>query len=78
MLWGPCASLSQATAAALLLPATWLHFKGALGNQRDGDTQRDVVRPAKLFYIIPRHNRANPNVHTLKQGGEFFVCFSFF
>lgn len=29
-----------------------------------------MVRPGELFYIIPRHNRANPDVHTLKQGGE--------
>lgn len=30
-----------------------------------------MVRPRELFYIIPRHNRANPNVrlHMPKQGG---------
>lgn len=57
---------APARSARLLLPLPlpWLHFKGTLGNQRDADKNRDRENPGKLFYIIPRHNRANLSVLT--------------
>lgn len=71
VLWGPFATL---LCARRLLPCSRCHmasFQRYAGKpERDGDRERDMVRPGELFYIIPRHNRANPDVHTLKQGGE--------
>lgn len=71
VLWGPFATLR---CARRLPPCSRCHmasFQTYAGKpERDGDRERDMVRPGELFYIIPRHNRANPDVHTLKQGGE--------
>lgn len=79
-----CCGAPLLRSARRLLPSSHCHmaaFQRCTGKpERDGDTQRDMVRPGKLFYIIPRHNRANPNVrvHTLQQGGEcVFSTFTF-
>lgn len=43
------------------------------------ETATETLGTGKLFYIIPRHNRANLSVHTRTQGGEAAlhrpVCF---
>lgn len=79
-----CCGAPLLRSARRLLPSSHCHmaaFQRCTGKpERDGDTQRDMVRPGKLFYIIPRHNRADPNVrvHTLQQGGEcVFSRFTF-
>lgn len=61
-----CCGAPLLCSARRLLPYSCCHmasFQRCTGKpERDGDTERDMVRPGKLFYIIPRHNRANPNV----------------
>ncbi len=58
--WGP-GTLSLTTTATATAMASFQRYSGKPERWRQEQRQGE---PGKLFYIIPRHNRANLSVHT--------------
>lgn len=60
-----------ARARLLLLPLPWLRFKGALGNRRDGDSNRDTGKRGSCFTLFQDIiETIEVCVHTERRGSD--------